>query len=56
MSDKNTPKTRPYRNFYGRLKGKALRDSQKVYLDEDLARLSPVLWAGMKTPTGCRWI
>ncbi|AXX99673.1 tRNA (guanosine(46)-N7)-methyltransferase TrmB [Profundibacter amoris] len=41
MSDKNTPKTRPYRNFYGRLKGKALRDSQKVYLDEDLARLSP---------------
>ncbi len=41
MSDKTTPKTRPYRNFYGRLKGKALRDSQKVYLDEDLARLSP---------------
>ena len=32
---------RPHRNFYGRLKGKALRDSQKVYLDEDLARLSP---------------
>lgn len=41
MSDNNTPKTRPYRNFYGRLKGKALRDSQKEYLDQDLARLSP---------------
>ncbi|WP_428548850.1 tRNA (guanosine(46)-N7)-methyltransferase TrmB [Profundibacter sp.] len=38
--EKQTPK-RPHRNFYGRLKGKALRDSQKVYLDEDLARLSP---------------
>ncbi|MEO0745104.1 MAG: tRNA (guanine(46)-N(7))-methyltransferase TrmB [Pseudomonadota bacterium] len=33
--------TRPHRNFYGRLKGKPLKDSQKRYLDEDLARLSP---------------
>ncbi len=41
MNDKPPPKNRPYRNFYGRLKGKALRDSQKVYLDEDLAKLSP---------------
>ncbi|WP_457648544.1 tRNA (guanine(46)-N(7))-methyltransferase TrmB [Profundibacter sp.] len=41
MNDKTTPKTRPHRNFYGRLKGKALRDSQKVYLGEDLAKLSP---------------
>jgi len=32
---------RPYRNFYGRLKGKTLRGSQKVYLAEDLAALSP---------------
>ena len=32
---------RPHRNFYGRLKGQALRDSQKGYLDQDLARLSP---------------
>ncbi len=32
---------RPHRNFYGRLKGKGLRDSQKVYLAEDLAALSP---------------
>ncbi|WP_432450507.1 tRNA (guanine(46)-N(7))-methyltransferase TrmB [Aliiroseovarius marinus] len=31
----------PWRNFYGRLKGKGLRDSQKTYLDEDLAALSP---------------
>lgn len=31
----------PWRNFYGRLKGKTLRDSQKVYIEEDLATLSP---------------
>ncbi|MEX0281114.1 MAG: tRNA (guanosine(46)-N7)-methyltransferase TrmB [Arenibacterium sp.] len=33
--------TRPHRNFYGRLKGKALKRSQKAYLDEDLSSLSP---------------
>ncbi|WP_415921563.1 tRNA (guanine(46)-N(7))-methyltransferase TrmB [Tateyamaria sp. SN6-1] len=33
--------TRPHRNFYGRLKGKPLKDSQKRYIDEDLASLSP---------------
>lgn len=32
---------RPRRNFYGRLKGKSLKKSQKTYLDEDLAALSP---------------
>ena len=32
---------RPHRNFYGRLKGKTLKDSQKTYLAEDLAALSP---------------
>ncbi|MDE9449683.1 tRNA (guanosine(46)-N7)-methyltransferase TrmB [Aliiroseovarius sp. Z3] len=31
----------PWRNFYGRLKGKGLRDSQQEYLDEDLVALSP---------------
>jgi tRNA (guanine-N7-)-methyltransferase len=31
----------PFRNFYGRLKGKGLRASQERYLAEDLARLSP---------------
>ena len=31
----------PWRNFYGRFKGKTLKDSQKRYLDEDLASLSP---------------
>lgn len=36
----STPQ-RPHRNFYGRLKGKALKKSQKAYLDEDLAKLSP---------------
>jgi len=36
----------PWRNFYGRFKGKHLRDSQKAYLNEDLAKLSPgpVTW------------
>lgn len=32
---------RPRRNFYGRLKGKTLKASQRRYLDEDLAALSP---------------
>lgn len=32
---------RPRRNFYGRFKGKSLKQSQKTYLDEDLAQLSP---------------
>ncbi|RMD91279.1 MAG: tRNA (guanosine(46)-N7)-methyltransferase TrmB [Alphaproteobacteria bacterium] len=35
------PSARPWRNFYGRRHGKALRDSQRAYLTEDLARLSP---------------
>ncbi len=36
-----TTPARPHRNFYGRLKGKALKKSQKAYLDEDLRALSP---------------
>jgi tRNA (guanine-N7-)-methyltransferase len=32
---------RPHRNFYGRRKGKHLKQSHEVYLDEDLAALSP---------------
>ena len=36
-----TSPNRPHRNFYGRLKGKALKKSQKTYLDQDLAQLSP---------------
>ena len=32
---------RPHRNFYGRRKGKHLKQSQEAYLDEDLAALSP---------------
>lgn len=35
------PKGAPWRNFYGRRHGKTLRDSQRRYLDEDLAALSP---------------
>ncbi|MBI1494270.1 tRNA (guanosine(46)-N7)-methyltransferase TrmB [Halocynthiibacter styelae] len=42
----NHPSGAPWRNFYGRFKGKGLRDSQQTYLDEDLAKLSPgkVTW------------
>jgi tRNA (guanine-N7-)-methyltransferase len=42
-----THPTRPHRNFYGRLKGQGLRDSQKTYIEEDLEALSPgpVGWA-----------
>ncbi|MEM9581076.1 MAG: tRNA (guanosine(46)-N7)-methyltransferase TrmB [Pseudomonadota bacterium] len=35
------PSGAPWRNFYGRFKGKGLRQSQQAYLDEDLAALSP---------------
>ncbi|MDU8910384.1 tRNA (guanine(46)-N(7))-methyltransferase TrmB [Aestuariicoccus sp. MJ-SS9] len=31
----------PWRNFYGRFKGKGLRPSQEAYLQEDLDTLSP---------------
>jgi len=34
------PSGAPWRNFYGRFKGKTLRDSQMDYLDEDLAERS----------------
>lgn len=44
MSEKSGdkhPSGAPWRNFYGRFKGKGLRASQEAYLDEDLAKLSP---------------
>ncbi|MEL7256402.1 MAG: tRNA (guanine(46)-N(7))-methyltransferase TrmB [Pseudomonadota bacterium] len=41
MNTRSHPSGAPWRNFYGRFKGKHLRDSQKTYLDEDLAALSP---------------
>ncbi len=42
---------RPHRNFYGRLKGKHLKDSQKGYLDEDLSDLSPGAVGWDENPT-----
>ncbi len=36
-----TPSAAPWRNFYGRRRGKHLRQSQETYLAEDLAALSP---------------
>ena len=36
-----TDPIRPRRNFYGRLKGKSLKQSQKGYIEEDLEALSP---------------
>lgn len=46
MTDPIRPPHAPRRNFYGRLKGKHLRESQKGYLEEDLAAYSPgpVTW------------
>ena len=41
MTPTGPPAKQPWRNFYGRRHGKTLRDSQRAYLDEDLARLSP---------------
>jgi tRNA (guanine-N7-)-methyltransferase len=41
MSHDKHPTGAPWRNFYGRFKGKTLRPSQETYLDEDLAKLSP---------------
>jgi tRNA (guanine-N7-)-methyltransferase len=32
---------KPWRNFYGRTKGKGLRPSQETYIEEDLAALAP---------------
>jgi tRNA (guanine-N7-)-methyltransferase len=42
------PPRKPWRNFYGRRHGKTLRDSQREYLDEDLAELAlgGVDWEG----------
>jgi tRNA (guanine-N7-)-methyltransferase len=41
-----TSPVRPHRNFYGRRKGKHLKQSHESYLEEDLAALSPgpVTW------------
>lgn len=41
MTTSNHHSGAPWRNFYGRIKGKALRPSQQVALDEDLGKLSP---------------
>lgn len=41
MAEKSSPSGAPWRNFYGRFKGKHLRPSQEAYLQEDLARFSP---------------
>ncbi|GAB5435584.1 MAG: tRNA (guanine(46)-N(7))-methyltransferase TrmB [Falsiruegeria mediterranea] len=42
---------RPRRNFYGRFKGKSLKQSQKTYLDEDLAALAPGAVGWDENPT-----
>ena len=41
MTDGQHPSGAPWRNFYGRFKGKGLRKSQEGYLEEDLGQLSP---------------
>ncbi|KAJ55934.1 tRNA (guanine-N7)-methyltransferase [Actibacterium mucosum KCTC 23349] len=46
MSTDKHPSGAPWRNFYGRFRGKTLRDSQKEYLENDLAEFAPgpVTW------------
>lgn len=41
MTDRQHPSGAPWRNFYGRFKGKGLRAAQESYLAEDLEALSP---------------
>ena len=41
MNNDRHPSGAPWRNFYGRFKGKGLRKSQEAFLDEDLAKFSP---------------
>ena len=41
MTDGRHQSGAPWRNFYGRRRGKSLRDSQRACLDRDLAALSP---------------
>lgn len=41
MTTSNKHPDAPWRNFYGRVKGKTLKPSQEQYLQEDLDRLSP---------------
>lgn len=41
MPKSNHPSGAPWRNFYGRMKGKTIRASQQDYLDQDLGKLSP---------------
>jgi tRNA (guanine-N7-)-methyltransferase len=47
MTDRTAPHGAPWRNFYGRRRGKGLRETQRGFLEEDLARLAPgrVGWA-----------
>lgn len=41
MTTSNKHPDAPWRNFYGRIRGKTLRPSQEEFIAEDLARLSP---------------
>lgn len=41
MTTSNKHPGAPWRNFYGRIRGKGLRPAQERYLDEDLDPLSP---------------
>ncbi|MFW2589506.1 tRNA (guanine(46)-N(7))-methyltransferase TrmB [Sagittula sp. SSi028] len=41
MTTSNKHPDAPWRNFYGRVKGKTLKASQETYLQEDLDALSP---------------
>lgn len=41
MSKDKAPTDAPWRNFYGRIKGKTLKDNQQEWLAKDLGKLAP---------------
>ena len=50
MTTSNKHPDAPWRNFYGRVKGKTLKPAQQKYLDEDLTSLSPGLVGWEENP------
>lgn len=51
MTKDTHPSGAPWRNFYGRFKGKSLRPAQEIYLREDLQALSPGAVSWEDNPT-----
>ena len=50
MTEPTDPTAAPWRNLYGRRRGKTLRSAQKTYLAEDLTELTPKGFAPDQNP------